>query len=230
MSNMSCGHESPANCIQMVPIFSNVTEEEMREIAAITRARTYQKGEMIYLAGDRDERLYVIHVGKVKITRVSPAGKEQVIRVLGPGEFIGEFSLFSPLARTDNAEALERTTMCIIEGERLKQLLAGNPSIALKVMEALSRRLETAEKLIEEINLHTVEERLAQRLLTLAAGRRRFSLEMSKRDLASQLGMSQETLSRKLAAFQDEGLIQLQGHRGIVIKDRSGLETLAPTE
>lgn len=225
MSDM-CPHHGVANCIEIVPIFSHITTQEMLEIMAITTDRTFQKGELIYTAGDKGAKLYVIHRGRVKITRLSATGKEQVIRVLGPGDFMGELSLFSPLPMTDNAEALEPSTMCIIEGGRLKELMAKVPSIALKVMEELSRRLEMAENLIEDINLHPVEQRLAQALLRLSGGEREIVLKMSKGDLASQIGMSQETLSRKLSAFQEQGLIELRGQRTIRIIDRDGLSEI----
>ena len=82
----SCGHKGGhADCIRTVPIFSHITHEEMLEIARIIEARTYRKGEMVYLAGDPGGKLYVLHTGKVKITRINPSGKEQVIRILGPG-------------------------------------------------------------------------------------------------------------------------------------------------
>lgn len=214
---------SPAKCIEIVPIFSSITYQEMLEIAAITTNKTYQKGDMIYTEGDKGERLYVIHKGKVKISRISFSGKEQVIRVLGPGEFMGELSVFNPKPMTDNAEALETSTMCIIEGGKLKELMSRTPSITMKVMEELSRRLETAETLIEDINLHSVEQRLAHVLLRLSSGKKEITLNMKKGDMASQIGMSQETLSRQLAAFQENGLIELKGQRTINIIDRDGL-------
>ena len=87
--------ERGQNCIEMVPIFSNLTEEEMLEIAMITMEKTVEKGEAIYSTGDITDSLYVIHKGKVKIVRLSEAGKEQVLRVLGPGQFIGELAIFN---------------------------------------------------------------------------------------------------------------------------------------
>lgn len=215
----NCHLREDKNCIEMVPIFSNLTNDEMLEIANITFDRTMQKGEMLYLAGDILNNLYVIHKGKVKIARFNESGKEQVIRILGPGEFMGELSLFNPVPMTDNAEALETTTMCIIGGKELKSLLPRYPGIALKVMEELSKRLEKAENLIENISLNTVEKRLANTLIHMANGSEEVILKMSKRDLASYMGMSQETLSRKLTYFQDVGLVKQIGHRRIVILD-----------
>ena len=214
------------NCIEIVPIFSNLTQEEMLEIASITKAQTFEKGDMIYMAGDKGGKLYVVHSGRVKISRLNANGKEQVIRVIGSGEFMGELSLLSSLPMTDNGEALENSTMCIIEGEKLKGLMKKYPSIAFKVMEELSERLEKAENLIEVINLNTVEQRLAEALINLSAGKKEVLLNMTKGDFASQMGMSQETLSRKLAAFQEEGLIELKGHRKIIILNKDGLEEI----
>ena len=224
--NCCCHHAHHQGCIDRVPIFSNLSPEEKMEIARITSAKTFQKGEMIYSAGDPGGKLYVLHTGTVKISRINAGGKEQVIRVVGPGDFMGELSLFSSAPLSDNAEALEATTLCMIDGARLRELMAKYTSIAFKILEELSRRLEKAENLIESISLNSVEQRLAQALLSLSEGGHEVVLSMKKGDLASQLGMSQETLSRKLATFQEQGLITLMGHKRIVIRDRAGLERL----
>jgi CRP/FNR family transcriptional regulator len=196
----------------------------MVEIASITRERTYAKGETVYRMGDRRGELYVLHSGVVKVFRLSPEGREQVIRTVGPGEFLGELSLFSVREQTDSAVALEQTTMCVIAWDRLRSLMERIPSIAFKVMEQLSGRLEQTESLLEQTNLHPVEQRLARYLLEASEGKDSFALGLPKGDLASLLGMTQETLSRRLSSFQQEGLVELEGHRGIHILDREGLE------
>lgn len=218
--------ERGKTCIEIVPIFSSLNYDEMLEVAGITNSRQYKKGEMIYMAGDRGESLFVIHKGKVKITRFSESGKEQVIRVLEPGEFMGELSLFVHENLIDNAETLEDTTVCVINGEKLKDLMGKYPSIALKVLEELSSRLGKAENLIEHLGIHDVETRIAETLLDLANENGEILLKISKGDLASHIGMSQETLSRKLSYFQDMGWIKLIGHRKILILDKESLENV----
>ncbi|NLJ81018.1 MAG: Crp/Fnr family transcriptional regulator [Firmicutes bacterium] len=218
-----CGFHS---CIQLVPIFQNLTPDEMNEIAGITREQNFVKGQQIYASGDELGGLYVIHQGRVKIYRLSDTGKEQVLRVLGPGDFLGELALFSQAALKDYGEALEAGSMCVIEGLRLKELMAKYPAIAFKILEELSRRLKRTESLLEDISLHSAERRLAQVLLDLCGDEEQLELKMAKRDLASQLGMSQETLSRRLTAFQKEGLIKQIGQRRILIKDRRGLKAV----
>ncbi|HOE57321.1 MAG TPA: Crp/Fnr family transcriptional regulator [Bacillota bacterium] len=221
-----CHKKDGRTCIEIVPIFSSLSADEMLEVAGITSQKTYEKGEMIYMAGEKGEKLRVIHTGKVKISRVSDSGKEQVIRILEPGDFMGELSLFSPVPLTDNGEAMEKTTVCIIAGEKIKELMKKYPAIAFKVMEELSKRLEKAESLIEGITLHGVEKRLAAALIRMSNSKGEVILNMSKGDFASYMGMSQETLSRKLSNFQDMGLIKLIGHRRIILKNTKALEEI----
>lgn len=224
MKNCSCsGEENWLNCFKNVPLFKSLSHDEMMEIASITEPRTFKKGEVIYGEGDTGGKLYILHTGGVKISRLSADGKEQFIRAIGPGEFMGELSLFSSLPFTDDAAALENSTMCFIDGEKLKLLMSKYISIAFKVMDELSKRLERAENLIKEISLNSVEERLARVLLDLSDGEKEIVLTMTKGNLASKLGMSQETLSRKLSFFQEEGLISLKGHKRIRIENREGL-------
>ena len=123
---MTCNHhqdENPSNCIEIVPIFSNLTEEEMLEIANITTEAKFDKGSYVYMANDLGGKLYVLHSGRVKISRININGKEQVLRIVEPGEFMGELTLLSTTPLTDNAEVLEKTLMCMIDGNKLKELM-----------------------------------------------------------------------------------------------------------
>lgn len=219
-----CEHDKESNCITLVPIFHNLTTEETFEVAQITRQVVVQKGAMIYAMDDEVDSLFVVHSGRVKIYRLSDTGKEQVLRVLRSGDFLGELALFNHSPMSDYAEALEESSMCVIDGTALKELMRKYPSIAFKILEELSKRLDKTEQLLEEISLHSVERRLAQALLDLSVGVTEVELEMSKRDWASQIGMTGETLSRKLTVFQDRGFIEQIGQRRILIKDRDGLE------
>ena len=219
-----CG-ERGQNCIEMVPIFSSLTKDEMFEVALITTEKAVVKGETIYSAGFLTDSLYVIHKGRVKIVRLNESGKEKIIRVLGPGQFIGELAIFNREPASDSAIALEKTIMCKIDGQDIKGLMARFPSIAYKILEELSQRLQKAETLVEDISLSSVERRIAKSILQMET-EGTIQLQMSKGDWASHLGMSQETLSRKLTAFQDHGLIELVGHRGIKVINHEGLEDI----
>ncbi len=229
---MLCNHHRENNrmstktCIEKVPIFSGLSKEEIDEIKKITRAKEFKKGELIFLAGDELDNLYVINKGMVKISRTSDQGKEQIIRVLGQGDFIGELSLFTHSRSKSNAEALADTAICIIEGKKLKEIIYQHPNISIKILEELSERMQNAENLIEQLGIYDVEQRVADMLLKMANGNNRVTLSMSKKDLAAHIGTSQETLSRKLSYFQSKGWIQLIGQRKIDILDRDSLARL----
>lgn len=222
-----CGHNQSGSCVEIVPIFHSLTHEEMDEVARIAQAVTFQRGDQIYAMGDHPDSLFVIHTGRVKVYRLSDTGKEQVLRVLGPGDFLGELSLFSHTPMSDFSEALEEGTMCLIAGDRLRGLMGRYPQIAFKILEELSRRLERTEQLLENISLHSAERRLAAALLEMSEGSLEIRLSLSKGDLASQLGMTQETLSRRLTAFEGLGLIEQVGQRSIRLLDREELERIA---
>lgn len=219
-------HEDHIRCISHVPIFDSLTDEEKVEIAHIASSRSFLKGETIYRAGDEAGTLYVLYTGKVKLYRLNVSGKEQIGRIIGPGDFMGELSLFSSLPLKDHAQAIENCIMCVLKGAQLKEIMAKYPSIAFKIMDELSRRLEKAENRVEIISLSSVNQRLAQVLLDMSQGKTLVELNVSKGDFASQLGMSQETLSRRLSAWQQEGIIEQKGHRKIIIKDQHRLEDI----
>lgn len=225
-----CQCHSGRTCMAKVPIFSSLSPEEMATVAEIITDKEYKKGANIYRPGETGKSLYVINQGKVKIFRISEAGKEQIIRILYPGDFMGELSLFAYSPVNSSAEALEPTSLCVIDGDKLSQIMNDVPGIAIKIIEELSKRLLNAENLIESLGLHDVEQRVADTLLRMAADQDEITLTITKKDLAAHMGMSQETLSRKLTQFQDMGLIQQVGRKKIQIMDRKSLQNIANLE
>lgn len=232
-------HESLDNCsnhnlcISKVPIFSHLDTAEMVEINNVTVSKNYHKGEIIFLAGEPLEYLFIINQGKVKISRITESGKEQILRVLNPGDFMGELSLFGTSPLSNYAEALEPTEICLISKSEIEKIVYKFPSISLKLLAEFSSRMEAAENLIEQLGHNDVEQRVAAILLQLASKIERnnnnsinITLSVSKKDLASLIGTTQETLSRKLSSFQEKGWITLKGQRQITINDEGSLREL----
>jgi CRP/FNR family transcriptional regulator, anaerobic regulatory protein len=214
------------SCIDKVPIFNSLAFKEMLEVSMTTTQREYEKGEIIYLEGENAEKLFIISTGKVKVVKLSEGGKEQVIRVLGPGDFLGELSLFTHTPLNSNAEAIEPTTVCIVDGKEINRLIEKRPSIALKILKEMSIRLEKAENQIQALTIRDVEQRLADTLVRMVDDNNFVNLTISKKDLASHIGMSQETLSRKLTIFQNKGWIKQEGQRKIKILEKEALENI----
>jgi CRP-like cAMP-binding protein len=223
-----CNHLSGSHksCITRVPIFNHLEKDQMDEIMKAIRTVSYKKGEIIYSAGDRSDSLYIVNTGKIRIYRLSDSGKEQIVRILTPGDFTGELALFRESIHESYAEALEETKVCMITRSDLKEFLIKFPSISLKILSEFSNRLEASEKQTTRFATEKVETRIALFLAECIENENQsmeFVLPMSKKDLASYLGTAPETLSRKLTELEDAGYIKQMSHRRIKVLDLDGL-------
>ena len=222
-------HEGKQLCVSKVPFFNHLSMEEMLKIVEMSRSRTFNKGDTIYHIGDPLHALYLVHKGRVKIYQLFESGKEHLLRILEPGEFMGELALFSEKRIDSYAEALENTEICAIHRDDMQALMQKQPSIAVKILEQFSQRLEKTEKLVGQLSSNDVETRIASYLVDLAEEKNHLEIQlpMSKKDLASYLGTTQETMSRRLASFQNKGWIEQEGHRHIKILNMDALLDLS---
>lgn len=200
----------------------------MQEIVKTTTHAQYNRNETIYGMGDSSAHLFIVHRGRVKIYRLSESGKEQLIRILEPGDFMGETALFTESVTDHYAMAMEKTELCIMRRSDLQSFLMKYPAISLKILEEFGRRLERTEKLISSLTSEDVEKRIAEYLveLTKQSQYRTITLPMSKKDLASYLGTTPETVSRKLTEFQERGWIEQAGQRKIKVVNLIALNEL----
>jgi len=215
-------------CVAKVPFFNHLNHDEMLKIVDRSSHRHFKKGETIFGDGDPLDYLYIVHQGRVKIYQLFESGKEQLLRIVEPGEFIGELALFTEKMLDSYAEALEQTEICLIHRNDMQSLMHEYPTIAIKILEQFSNRLDQTEKLVGELSAKDVEARIAGYLLELAseANVNEIVLPISKKDLASYLGTTQETISRRLSNFQMNGWIEQKGHRNIKIIDKQALESV----
>lgn len=222
---MECQHESQKLCISIVPIFNHLDPEEMQEIVKESHSSAHTKGQTIYQAGEKSDGLYIVHKGRVKIYRLSDNGKEQLVRILEPGDFTGELSLFNESVHDAYAEALEPVELCVMGRDNFQQFLLKYPAIALKVLTEFSTRLAKTEKQAASIAMESTETRVAIYLADLVEEQKRsdVTLPMSRKDLASHLGTTPETVSRKLTDFEQSGWIKQSGQREIIILDLDAL-------
>lgn len=224
---ISCDHHSGGTegmqrqCIAIVPIFNHLDSSEMAEIVKETRAVTFKRGHTIYRAGDPSDGLYIVHKGRVKIYRLSDTGKEQLVRILGPGDFTGELSLFNESVHDAYADAMERVEMCVMSRDDFQNFLLKYPAISLKVLSEFSARLTQTENQAANIALESTESRIAMYLAKEVDTTQNnvINLGMSRKDLASYLGTSPETISRRLAEFEDAGYIRQISQREIEVLD-----------
>lgn len=212
-------------CVHKVPIFNKLTINEMQEVTNLLKHYHFKKGETIYTPGITDDKLYIVNEGRVKISRLSDDGKEQVIRILETGDFTGDLSLFNNEVTLEFATALLDTNMCTIDRTSLYEHMAKHPLTAIKIVESLSKRLKSAETLIEGMTIRDSKWRLAQVILQEANSDNIFTFKTTKAIFASKLGMTQETLSRKLGELQDDKLIKVLSSKELLIIDKLKLST-----
>jgi CRP/FNR family transcriptional regulator, dissimilatory nitrate respiration regulator len=219
--------------IVKIPLFQGLARKQYEDLATIAADQAFKKGEGIFSEDDEGKGFYVTVSGRVKIFKISPEGKEQILHIFGPGEPFGEVAVFTGRRFPASAEALEDTRAFFFPRTDFIGLIRKDPSLALNMLAVLSHRLHRFSALIENLSLKEVPGRLAVYLLILGGGKKagdELVLDVSKNQLASLLGTIPETLSRILARMTREGFIELAGQRKVRILDRKGLEDLAGGE
>ncbi len=219
-------------CVRTVPLFQALTFDEQLEVAAVARPTRVGQNEQVYTAGSEASQLMVVHTGRVKVARTSPDGHEQIIRVLGPGDFIGESAFLTGIHPDHTATALDDAQLCVFRHADLGALIDKHASIGLRMLQSVSRRLGEAEARLAAAISSDVSARLADYLLGLpahtASGRHpEVVLPLAKKDIASLLDTTPESLSRQLRTLTDAGVITQDAGRRITIHDPDALGALA---
>jgi len=154
--------------------------------------------------------------GKVKLTRTSADGRENLISLIGPGEMFGELSLFDPRPRTMSASAVTDVRLAALAHDDLRSWLNGRPDVAMHLLAALARRLRRTNEVMSDLVFTDVPGRVAKALLDLAArfGTRQedglqVNHDLTQEELAQLVGASRETVNKALADFVARGWIQL---------------------
>jgi len=209
--------------VRSVPYFAHLAAASMEAVAGKATRRQYSRGEVIFLEGDPCAGLHVIQEGRIKLYKVSLEGREQIIRLLGPGEFFNEVAVFDRGSNPVSAMAALDTTVWVVDCGAMLDLVGTHPALGVAIIENLASRSRHLLSLVEDLSLRTVSARLAKLLLAQAQASRGGSQRITQQEMAAQLGTVREMVGRVLRTFEDDGLIRFERHR-IVVLDREGLE------
>jgi CRP-like cAMP-binding protein len=218
--------------IAHIPLFQGLARKQHEDLAMIVVDQVIPRNKIIFSQGDEAVGFYVVISGRMKVFKLSPEGKEQILHIFGAGEPVGEVAVFSGEKFPASAEALEESRVFFFPRPAFVDLIGKNPSLALNMLGVLSRRLRKFAGLIEDLSLKEVPARLAAYLLLFSERQKRnieFQLDVSKTQLSSLLGTIPETLSRIFAKMEKEKLIRSEGKK-ITLLDRKGLEELSAGE
>src|SRR6266849_4572632 len=205
---------------KQVSIFADLPEEDIHALTSVAKRRAFRAGEVIFHRDDPGQVLYMIKDGKVKICIISPDGQEISLAVFGKGECFGEFALLDGLPRSADAVAMEKVECYTLQRSDFHNAIMKNPKIAIKVMEALIKRLRTTDEMVEDLIFLDVYGRVAKKLLELSDAHGvktedgvRIDVRLTQQELASMVGASRESVNKVMGYFTDKDFISTDKHR-----------------
>ena len=197
--------------IRKLNFFSELPNEELEKIAAISIERNYKRNRIIFMEGEPGEAFYYIIAGKVKVFRSQEDGKEHIIHILGPGDVFGEATLLSHVSYPASALVYEDAVIGMIKNSDLESLIRVNPELALRLLQVFAQKLILTQQKIRDLTFYDVFSRTASQLIKLASehGSKtedgvKIGIALSRQELAEMVGTTRETISRVMSRFKKE--------------------------
>lgn len=212
-------------------VFCSLNAEQLERLDSHKACDFYKKGETIFKEGGYARGLFCVNQGKVKLSKMGPSGKEQIIRFATKGDIMGYNSMLSKSKLSSTAVALEDASVCFIPSHDFFDLIKVDPDFSLKMLELTAKNWNEASRLITDMAQKTTKQRLAEMLLWL---KETFGLDedncidvkLSREEIANMVGTATEAVIRLLAELKKEKLISLDGKK-IKLLDIHGLVMLA---
>ena len=201
--------------------FNDLPEEMLKEIAAHMHLREYQRGDVFFWEGDPCTGLHIIEQGSAKIYRLSPQGRQYIVRVLQEGDTFAEVPAFDGGTNPVNVDALENCRVWVIDSELLRKLILLHPVFAEKVLKNFGQMLRGMVHKVSEMAFYQVTHRLARLISELPQTEK--SPHWTQEQLAARLGTVREVVARSLKELERSGAIRIEDRR-IHIADPAALE------
>jgi CRP/FNR family transcriptional regulator len=198
-------------------------------LAAAGLVRRYKKGTQIFRQGDECPGLFIVGQGLVRIYKLAPTGKEHVLHFAEPGRTFAEVAAMGRFNCPAHADAVEDSVCLLIPTDRFHRLVQAHHELCLQLLAGMALWVRQLVGLLEDLALRDASGRVARHLLQAdpSAGRTPFVLPMLKKDLASHLNLTSETLSRTLRRLAESGLIEMLAGQQIRIADTARLSEVA---
>lgn len=229
-----CNSCTNDHCIRSVPLFASLQADAIHALTEQMEHKSYQKGEILVREGDSATGFTVIREGSAKAYRTNSDGREQILYIFPQNDYYGARFLFTEERVPYTVEALEETVVCTLNKAQFASLLASHSSIALQIIEAMANRMSRLETAMQSMGGRNADLRIASLLLEFKEPYGHYNgpyleitLPLSREGLANYLGLARETLSRKLAQFEQDGIITLIGQKVVRILDMERLVGLS---
>jgi len=201
--------------------YTELPESLLKEIAEHMQLREYQRGDVLFWEADPCVGLHIIESGSAKIYRISPQGRQYIVRILQEKDTFAEVPAFDGGLNPVNVEALETSRVWVIEGEKLRSLVALYPAFAQKVLVNFGEMLRNMVRMVSEMAFYQVTHRLARLISELPAEEP--PRHWTQEQLAAQLGTVREVVARSLKELERSGAIRIEDRR-IHIADNDVLQ------
>lgn len=209
--------------LKSIPYFSGLKPAELDSVSKLIFEKRYDQGEIILLEGEAAEALYFIAFGIVKVFKTSDDGKEQILKIMRPGESFNDVPMFNGGLNPASAQAMRSVLLYGITKSDLEVVIHSQPQIALNVIKVMAGRLRHLMSLVEDLSFRHVTGRVAKILLEYAGDGKGTEPRLTQRDMAAMAGTVREVVGRSLKALEEEGVIRLDRHR-VVITDEAALK------
>lgn len=225
MSDLMSSPSTPADeqyCIAEVDLFRDLSRREMAALNARAPRRSLASGQVVYSPAEPVQVLFIVKRGRVRLYRLTPDGRAVTNAVLEPGTVFGELSLLGLRMRSNWAEALEATELCLMSENDVRGMLFTDPRIALRIAESLSTRIDELEQRLTDLSCKTIEERLCATLCSLARRQPDQPVKLTHQQLASLVGASRERTTTALGHLVRHDLVSVRRGK-ITIRDFDAL-------
>ncbi|HLG34390.1 MAG TPA: response regulator [Bacteroidia bacterium] len=190
--------------------------EDLKKLSEERDVHTYRKKEIIYDEGNYPKGISFIIKGKVKSYRTHELGKEFITGLYKEGDFFGYLALLEDGKYTDSAMTLDDSEICLIPKEDFFALIYKNAEVSRRFIRMLSDNLHEKEEQLLNLAYNSVRKRVAEALITLHSRYKKesepkFTISISREDLANLAGTATETTIRTLSDFKEEGLLEIKG-------------------
>lgn len=201
--------------ISQISLWEGISEKGLEELTQMAILQPYSKNQLIFLQGEEGTGFFIVKSGRVKIFKISPEGKEQILQIFTKGQHFAEVPAFDGGVFPASALALEPTELLFFPRQSFLQFLEKYPQITINILTIFAQHLRRFTLLIEDLSLREVPARLAAYLLYFyeSSQSSEIELEITKGQLAALLGTIPETLSRVFAKLSQEKIIMISGSR-----------------
>src|SRR5688572_20904546 len=211
-----------------IPYFALLPTAALAGLGARCAVRAFERGAVVFDEGAQATGLWVILAGRVKLVRVSAAGREQVLHADGPGATLAEVPVFDGGGYVATAVAIDAVRVLFVPRSAVLEVCRRHGDVALGVIAVLARRVRTFAGLIEDLALRDVTARVAGWLLAEArrGGGDTVELPGTREEIGARLGTVRELVSRALGRLRAAGVITVRG-RTVRVRDRAQLAAVA---